>query len=289
MTGCLFVVGHDCAHQSFTRYRRLNRWIGRLAFLPCLHPFSTWDLGHNKIHHRFTNQRGRDYVWEPISLKEYQALRWMSRIRYRFYRTAIGHLFYNLDDIWWRHHFFPRSSVVGKWKSEYVIDHLIVSLWLLAFVSAQAIFLHWSGFAFGIRLAIRLAEILVFTFVIPFMFFQALFSSVTYLHHTHPNVKWRVASDDVGWFEAQMANTVHVIFPGPINFIFHMIMEHTAHHLRPGIPMYNLKKAQRILEDRHASVIVYRWSLGSHLDTLRRCKLFDVEAITWTDYEGRPT
>src|ERR1700722_10443050 len=73
MAGLLFVVAHDCAHQSFTRYRNLNRWLGRIAFLPSLHPFGTWDLSHNKTHHIHTNQRGRDYVWEPISPREYAA------------------------------------------------------------------------------------------------------------------------------------------------------------------------------------------------------------------------
>jgi acyl-lipid omega-6 desaturase (Delta-12 desaturase) len=109
---------------------------------------------------------------------------------------------------------------------------------------------------------------------------------VIYLHHTHPAVVWRTASDDLSWLEAQIPNTVHVIFPGPVNFVFHWIMEHTAHHLRPGIPMYNLTKAQSILEERHEEIIVHRWTLRSHLDTLRRCKLFDIERATWTDYDG---
>src|SRR5580692_5434009 len=32
--GLLFIVGHDACHNSFTASTRLNRTIGRLAFLP---------------------------------------------------------------------------------------------------------------------------------------------------------------------------------------------------------------------------------------------------------------
>src|SRR5580692_7770028 len=45
MTSLLFVVGHDACHQSLTSQRWLNRLIGTLAFLPCLHSFGLWELG----------------------------------------------------------------------------------------------------------------------------------------------------------------------------------------------------------------------------------------------------
>src|SRR3954454_22783610 len=47
VTGRLFVIGHDACHQSLTPHRRLNHWLGRLAFLPSLTPYSLWEVGHN--------------------------------------------------------------------------------------------------------------------------------------------------------------------------------------------------------------------------------------------------
>ena len=61
----LFVIGHDACHGSYTPSKVLNGWIGRIAFLPSLTPFSLWDVGHNLAHHGFTNLKGRDYVWTP--------------------------------------------------------------------------------------------------------------------------------------------------------------------------------------------------------------------------------
>jgi omega-6 fatty acid desaturase (delta-12 desaturase) len=36
----LFVIGHDACHGSYTPNKTLNKWIGRIAFLPSLTPFS---------------------------------------------------------------------------------------------------------------------------------------------------------------------------------------------------------------------------------------------------------
>src|SRR5271165_3652999 len=44
--GRLFIIGHDACHQSFTEHRGLNRWIGRIAFLASLTPYSLWEVGH---------------------------------------------------------------------------------------------------------------------------------------------------------------------------------------------------------------------------------------------------
>ena len=71
----LFVIGHDACHGSFTRYDFLNKLIGRIAFLPSLTPFSLWDVGHNVAHHGFTNLKGRDQVWVPMSMEEWKAAR----------------------------------------------------------------------------------------------------------------------------------------------------------------------------------------------------------------------
>ena len=95
----VFVVGHDACHGSFTPSARLNRWIGRLVFIPSLHVVSLWVLGHNRIHHAATNLRGRDYVWEPMSPADYAAASPLRRRFYRLYRSRLGSLPYYLIEI----------------------------------------------------------------------------------------------------------------------------------------------------------------------------------------------
>ena len=72
--GRLFIIGHDACHQSLTPHRELNKWLGRIAFLPSLTPYSLWDIGHNVVHHGYTNLKGFDFVWAPYTAEEFSAL-----------------------------------------------------------------------------------------------------------------------------------------------------------------------------------------------------------------------
>src|SRR4051812_34907981 len=45
----LFLVGHDAAHGSLFPRRWMNRWAGRISFLPSLHPYSSWVHSHNRL------------------------------------------------------------------------------------------------------------------------------------------------------------------------------------------------------------------------------------------------
>src|SRR4051812_19094841 len=71
VTGRLFIIGHDACHQSLTPRRRLNHWLGRIAFLPSLTPYSLWEVGHNVVHHGYTNLKGFDFVWAPHTRAEF--------------------------------------------------------------------------------------------------------------------------------------------------------------------------------------------------------------------------
>jgi len=287
MTSLLFVVGHDACHQSLTSRRWLNRLLGTVAFLPCLHAFSFWDLGHNRIHHGFTNRRGKDYVWEPLTYPEFVALSGFQRLKYRFFRTAVGHYWYYLCEIWWKKMFFPRRSTVGSYTTENVIDHVVLSIWMLLW-PCTVMALTWliSGRTAG---AYELGISVLLCCVAPFLIFNLLMSSVIYLHHMDPRVGWVSADARVDVPRLQLLSSVHVVFPYYTNLVFHRIMEHTAHHVRPGIPLYNLDEGQTLLEQHFSEIIVHKWSPLSHLDILARCKLFDLDRRCWTGYDGVAT
>ena len=287
LTSLLFVIGHDACHQSLTPRRWLNRLLGTLAFLPSLHPFSLWELGHNRIHHRYTNRREKDYVWEPLSLAEFSRLSRLQQLRYRFFHTFAGHFWYYLCDIWWKKLFYPRPREIGGYRREYVLDLLAVSAWLVIFPSGIA------GLTYALSPepcgAYELGLSLLACCVVPFLVFNLLMSSVIFLHHMHPQIGWIPADERVDSQQMQIESAVHVVFPGYTNLVFHRIMEHPAHHVRPGIPLYNLSNGETLLETSFPEIIVQKWSLRYHVDTTARCKLFDLERRCWTDYEGNRT
>lgn len=49
-----FVIGHDCAHKSFSTNKLVEDIVGTLAFLPLIYPFEPWRFKHDK-HHAKTN------------------------------------------------------------------------------------------------------------------------------------------------------------------------------------------------------------------------------------------
>lgn len=89
VTGRIFILGHDACHHSFTPHRELNKILGRIAFLPSLTPYSLWDVGHNVVHHGQTNLKGFDFVWEPLSKEEYDALSPARKLLEKIYRGGL--------------------------------------------------------------------------------------------------------------------------------------------------------------------------------------------------------
>jgi omega-6 fatty acid desaturase (delta-12 desaturase) len=282
VTGRLFIIGHDACHQSLTPHRALNRWLGRIAFLPSLTPYSLWDIGHNVVHHGFTNLKGMDFVWAPLSADEYAALtptqKWVNRI----YRSGLGPGLYYMVEIWWNRMYFPNGGYMGTRRAIFWKDGLLVSAYAVL----------WAGGLTAAALATdqSVAMVLLMGFAVPFFFWCSMIGFVVYVHHTHVKVSWY--DDKALWTKAHpfVTTTVHLTFPFNIGAMLHHIMEHTAHHVDMGVPLYRLKEAQRLLEERlPGQIIVQPFSWRWYARTARHCKLWDYEAACWTDFDGRPT
>ncbi len=282
-TVLLFIVGHDACHGSFTRVGWLNQWIGRIAFLPALHSVSLWRHLHNGIHHRYTNLRGRDYAWAPLTRAEFDALSWGRKIQARIYRSGWGHGLYYGYELWWKRTFFPsrrdRAAVCG---ARVWFDSALVAGFLAGAVAA----LVW----FAQRHGRHPFEVILLAGVIPFAVWNWFIGFATYQHHTHPAVAWFAREEEWSFWESQIEDTVHIRFPRFINAAMHNILEHTAHHACVGIPLYRLNEAQNALEERLAGHIqMVDWTPRDYVHTLRCCKLYDYERHQWLDFDGQPT
>jgi omega-6 fatty acid desaturase (delta-12 desaturase) len=278
----LFILGHDACHQSFTAHRGLNRWIGRLVFLPSLTPYSLWEVGHNVVHHGYTNLRGFDFVWQPRSLEEYRALPRWRRALERVYRSGWAPWLYYLVEIWWARMFFPSRATMPTRRPVFTRDCLLVCAYASAWVGG----LVWAAHA----TQQSAAWLLLVGFVVPFMFWNGMIGFVVYVHHTHLGVAWY--DDKASWSASQpfVSTTVHLTFRSAMGSVLHHIMEHTAHHVDMSIPFYDLTRAQERLETMlPGRIIVQRFSFRWYFATARCCKLYDFARDAWTDFEGRPT
>ena len=280
VTGRLFVIGHDACHQSLTPHRSLNKWLGRLAFLPSLTPYSLWDIGHNMIHHGYTNLKGVDFVWAPLTPTEYAALSPFSRFKERIYRSGWGPGLYYMSEIWWKRLFFPNRAAMPTRRPIFMKDCLLVSAFALVWAAALA--------AAAVATSQPILPVLLAGWVLPFLFWNAMIGFVVYVHHTHTQVRWH--DEKPAWTRAQpfVSTTVHLTFPLGIGAVLHHIMEHTAHHVDMSIPLYRLKDAQSKLEHMLPErIIVQPFSWRWYFQTARRCKLYDFKRNDWTDFSGR--
>jgi len=109
----LFVVGHDCAHQSFSKSTVLNEIVGTICMMPLVFPYNAWDLTHS-YHHTHANNLDKDHLWRPFTKEQVSKMsELMKFVNYYMY----GPLFFESSIF---HHayqfFFPFTSKKKKKK-----------------------------------------------------------------------------------------------------------------------------------------------------------------------------
>jgi len=276
LIGVLFIVGHDACHNSLTRSLWLNRIIGRIAFLPALHSFSLWDLAHNRLHHRYNNVRGLDVVWEPLSPAEYRARGKLRRWMYRFYHTPGGVPFYYMIELWAPYFCCSLPVIYRNMRAVYLADAALVLLFFAAQVSVVLSVGGMFGHAPLVSLAVGI--------VVPFLVWNGLISIIVFVHHTHPAVRWYPTVAAWQADRGATSGTAHVRFAWPIGPMVLSIMEHNAHHVAPGVPLYNLRRMQGALAARE-HILTWQFSFRGFVRICQRCKLYDYDADHWTTFD----
>ncbi len=275
----LFVIAHDAAHDNLFDNSLLNRIIGRLAFLPCYHNYSLWLIVHNRFHHQFTNMAGIN-SWSPLSKKEYDSLPAFKQRLEQFYRSPMGISFNYLIERWWKNKFFPFKTLTGNFQGKYWSDFLLVSLYLVGQVS----FFTYVGLN---SVSSNVIEMMALGLFLPLFIFAFMVGFSVYQQHTHESVPWFDNNDERKIYGHIEDVTLHVKYPDWYNILSHNVMEHTAHHIDPRIPSYNLAKAQKKIERVYGdSMKIMKFSLRKTLSTMKKCKLYDYENHCWLDFDG---
>jgi len=283
----LFIVGHDACHQSLTKHRWLNKLIGRLTMVPTWHAYSVWDLGHNGMHHAWTNVRGKDFTWTPLSAADYGRLTPVGRFMQRCYRTCWGTGLYYIIEIWAKYGMTGAKAVSARMNALFWADRLSVVGYTAALVACVLKYTDRSGL--GADGPLVSASLLLLGVVIPFLAWNWVMGTIVLVHHTYPTIPWYGDVADWSYYAGQVQATVHVELPRPVELVLHNIMEHTAHHADPRVPLYNLEKAQKHLEDTYGEIVVIPFTFRGFFHTLRTCRLFDYENHRWLDWDGTPT
>lgn len=280
------IVGHDAGHQSFSASKRVNRIFGTIAFLPAMHPFCLWEHHHNRVHHRFTAQLGVDNAFPPMTVDEYRRASPMRRARYRFMRSLWGHPFFYLVEVWLPDMCLPFMKKAPAMTSRAWFDLILVYAWFAAFVSGCI----WLSYSLGGgTITAASANGIIFGFALPFLIWNAFISFLSIVQHTGPDVRWVPATGQPSSAEQALAGTVHMVFPEWLDRLLHRIMQHQAHHMNVGIPLQNLKQAQKIVADANGGKLVRVWTPAYHWRLARDCKLYDHRLNRWCGFDAAQT
>uniref|UniRef100_A0A6B2L979 Fatty acid desaturase domain-containing protein n=1 Tax=Arcella intermedia TaxID=1963864 RepID=A0A6B2L979_9EUKA len=252
----LFVVAHDCAHQSFSKSRLLNEIVGTVCMMPLAFPYNCWEITHNH-HHETANNLDRDHLWRPLKRADVEKMSpFMRSLNYYMF----GPLFFESSILHHAYHFLipfvSSKNRAGALRS--IVFALIgaVASWKLAS-------------SFGNPLVL---------YGVPFLVFQFWLSTFTYFHHRHPRgVGWKEHKDWTKLYGSLFA-TVHVDYPAWVEYLTLDINWHLPHHVSPRIPWYNLRRCTYSLFIAYGDKLQrdeFGWRLWQ--ETTTGCHVYDKE------------
>jgi omega-6 fatty acid desaturase (delta-12 desaturase) len=275
----LFILGHDACHNSLFPSSSVNRFVCRLLFLPPFVAPSLWALGHNTIHHGYTNLKGRDRVWVPFSPEEWRALPRRRQYLERIYRHPLGLGFYYLIELWWNTLFFPSKRDVAVKRVDHVRDSLIVTAYIVALLAV--VIAAQPGHA--------MANVGLLV-ILPYLVWCWLMGFVTFLHHTHPSVRWFDRKSEWSFLSGQVESVVQAGVPVWFNRVLHNIFDHTAHHVDTRIPCYQLPQAQQKAADIFAGhLVVEHWTWRQFRAVAAQCQIYDYRSHRWLRFDSYTT
>ncbi len=257
----LHCIAHDCGHNSFSRNKKLNIAIGYLSLLPLLYPFYSWKHVHN-LHHFHTNNLELDTDWRPIPRGMYKRMSLSQRFVYMGTRTW---LFWAGTINYWigsgfRPSFFPKRDM----RSDVKRSIAFVVLVSIVYFSVLIYFTGISGF--------------FLLFFVPWIAIHTWFSMTTLMHHTSADVPF-LASEHWTTNASRLLVTTDYRYPKWLLFLTHNISIHTAHHVAPVVPFYNLHKAQTALKQAYPGMIREKdFSFGDLLWIIKNCHFYDPDS-----------
>ncbi|KAI3879715.1 hypothetical protein MKW92_044909 [Papaver armeniacum] len=253
-----FVIGHDCAHKSFSRNKLVEDIVGTLAFLPLIYPYEPWRFKHDR-HHAKTNMLSEDTAWCPIRREKFDsapAFRKAIVFGYGPLRTwmSIAH--------WLLWHFDLK-----KFRPNEVKRVQISLTCVFAFVAIGWPLIIWKTGLIG----------WIKFWLMPWLGYHFWMSTFTMVHHTAPHIPFK-SSDKWDAAQAQLNGTVHCNYPRWIEILCHDINVHIPHHISPRIPSYNLRAAHKSLQEnwgKYLNEATWNWRLMKTIMTV--CHVYSEE------------
>ena len=244
-----FVVFHDCAHGSFTRSKRGNRYVGRFLGLFVLSPFGRWRHDH-AIHHATSGDLERRGVGDIITLtvSEYRARQWRGRLAYRVIRNPV--VMFGLGPV--------IAMIVGpriatrSQRPRLRHSVLVTDVVLLVAIGGLCWLIGWENF--------------LLVWAPPAMLAGSVGIWLFYVQHQFEDAYWQNPAD-WDYTDAALRGSSYLKLPKVMQYFSGNIGLHHIHHLNARIPNYRLQSAH------DENPIFHQVPMLSFWDALRTVKL----------------
>ena len=225
----LFLIQHDCGHGAFFRHKLANDWIGRIAGVVTLTPYSLWRRAHT-LHHASTGNLDRRGIGDidTLTVDEYRARSFWGRLCYRAYRHPLVMFGIGPAYLFFLQHRLPVGQMRGGWRP-----------WASAMANNLGIGLAAAGLIWLVGLS---------TFVLVHLPIMLLAASLGvwlfYVQHQFERTSWDRNGD---WTpqSAALHGSSHYDLPGFLRWFTANIGMHHVHHLNCRIPYYRLPRVLR--------------------------------------------
>jgi len=242
----IFIIFHDCCHNSFFASRRANKILGFFCgFLTCT-PFTDWQWSHSRHHATAADldNRGFGSVW-TMTVKEYHSAPLWTRIRYRLYRNPLVMFIPGPVIMFLLVNRFATKGVGKRQRVSVLITNIAV---LVMFAVAAWTLGFWDTCRIAIPIVLVSSAIGVWLFYI-----QHQFEGVCWFRHD----QWDVV-------KASLQGCSYYKLPNVLHWFTGNIGIHHIHHLRTAIPNYNLQQCYNETPEMQAiNVLSIRKSMKS--------------------------
>lgn len=225
----VFIVQHDCGHNSFFASRRANALTGRLCSLITLTPFANWGRQHGQHHASWNNldrTGGSDIYSACLTVREYRALSPWQRLLYRL----------------------PRHPLVAN----VLLPPLVfLLLYRVPFDTPRAwVRERWSVYLTNAALVVMFATLVVLvgwrqvlTIHLPMMTVSSILGVWLFsLQHRFDTARW-TTKEEWNFVQAALAGASWFRLPRVLHWLTGNIGFHHVHHLNPRVPNYRLSAA----------------------------------------------
>ncbi|MDH3943831.1 MAG: fatty acid desaturase [Anaerolineae bacterium] len=231
----IFIIQHDCGHQSFFKSRVANDRLGAFAGVLTLTPYHHWRTMHAR-HHATSGDldfRGFGDV-DTLTVDEYLARDWKGRLQYRIFRSPIMMFVISpsiLFLIAHRWHFgtkpAEKKARASVWKTNAAILGAVLGL----------------GYFIGVKevLMVQLPITIITSSIGVFLF---------YVQHQFEDTYWRWHRE-WDYKTAALEGASYFKLPKLLQWLTGNIGYHHVHHLSPLIPNYLLEQAHEENEIFH--------------------------------------